>query len=177
MWGDVRCKQIAALVQQLDKLHHGIFLLHVTQGGPFFSTHKAKLEISFIIIAAGQIGYRHQVVFEFLLLYTKTKHKINKHIRGNLISMAFSTRSVKIQQSRSTDRLTDKRSNQINCKLHYKSISMCAFNLQQHMCFTGKLSEWLSTENFCLQWRYFSVELFSSHLLKNVIYKFKTFQK
>ena len=37
---DVRGEKIAALVQELDKLHHGILLLHDSQGGPLFSMER-----------------------------------------------------------------------------------------------------------------------------------------
>lgn len=45
MWRDVRSKEVTALVQQLDKLHHGLLPFHVTQGGPLFSAHRARLEV------------------------------------------------------------------------------------------------------------------------------------
>lgn len=45
MRGDVRSKEVAALVEQLDKLHHGLLSVHVTKGSPLFSAHTAKVEV------------------------------------------------------------------------------------------------------------------------------------
>lgn len=40
--GDVGSEEVTALVKQLDKLHHGLLLLHVTQGSPLFPAHGVK---------------------------------------------------------------------------------------------------------------------------------------
>lgn len=45
MRGDVRSKEVTALVEQLDKLHHGLLSVHVTKGGPLFSAHTAKVKV------------------------------------------------------------------------------------------------------------------------------------